>query len=101
MLKAEAEGWSVLKGANGAVLTAREVGTRGFEPPTSSSRTRRATRLRYVPTERNIIAVSYRVSVPGRPGSATGLRGIVRDGCARSEERRVGKECRSRWSPHH
>src|SRR5215216_972442 len=26
------------------------VGTRGFEPPTSSSRTRRATRLRYVPT---------------------------------------------------
>ena len=23
------------------------------------------------------------------------------DGCARSEERRVGKECRSRWSPYH
>src|SRR5690606_9599265 len=22
-------------------------------------------------------------------------------GCMRSEERRVGKECRSRWSPHH
>src|SRR2546426_10410880 len=22
-------------------------------------------------------------------------------GCARSEERRVGKECRSRWSPYH
>ena len=21
--------------------------------------------------------------------------------CARSEERRVGKECRSRWSPYH
>ena len=21
--------------------------------------------------------------------------------CLRSEERRVGKECRSRWSPHH
>src|SRR5256885_12882159 len=23
------------------------------------------------------------------------------EGCARSEERRVGKECRSRWSPYH
>ena len=25
----------------------------------------------------------------------------VRDGYGRSEERRVGKECRSRWSPYH
>ena len=34
--------------------------------------------------------------------SLTGLDGIV-DGTfnARSEERRVGKECRSRWSPYH
>src|SRR5215216_8124565 len=24
-----------------------------------------------------------------------------KDGTVRSEERRVGKECRSRWSPHH
>src|SRR5574337_2156483 len=23
------------------------------------------------------------------------------EGCTRSEERRVGKECRSRWSPYH
>src|SRR5256885_15529125 len=28
------------------------------------------------------------------PGSAHGM-------CERSEERRVGKECRSRWSPYH
>src|SRR5579871_1653358 len=26
---------------------------------------------------------------------------LSRDGRARSEERRVGKECRSRWSPYH
>src|SRR5690554_8029691 len=27
---------------------------------------------------------------------------LIRDGgCKRSEERRVGKECRSRWSPYH
>ena len=27
--------------------------------------------------------------------------GVELDGEARSEERRVGKECRSRWSPYH
>src|SRR3712207_4950552 len=27
--------------------------------------------------------------------------GIVRQRASRSEERRVGKECRSRWSPYH
>ena len=25
----------------------------------------------------------------------------IPDGVSRSEERRVGKECRSRWSPYH
>ena len=29
------------------------------------------------------------------------LRGRAFFSCARSEERRVGKECRSRWSPYH
>src|SRR5215216_913437 len=28
-------------------------------------------------------------------------RGLLFDGGERSEERRVGKECRSRWSPYH
>ena len=27
--------------------------------------------------------------------------GIIIGAVARSEERRVGKECRSRWSPYH
>src|SRR5206468_9598795 len=26
---------------------------------------------------------------------------VIRTWCERSEERRVGKECRSRWSPYH
>ena len=26
---------------------------------------------------------------------------VVNNGTSRSEERRVGKECRSRWSPYH
>ena len=29
------------------------------------------------------------------------MTSLRRRGCARSEERRVGKECRSRWSPYH
>ena len=29
------------------------------------------------------------------------LAAVVVGGTARSEERRVGKECRSRWSPYH
>ena len=29
------------------------------------------------------------------------LEGITCAACVRSEERRVGKECRSRWSPYH
>ena len=31
-----------------------------------------------------------------RRGDGTGM-----GNCSRSEERRVGKECRSRWSPYH
>ena len=39
------------------------------------------------------------------PGMNAAIRAVVRAGLAegttRSEERRVGKECRSRWSPYH
>ena len=40
------------------------------------------------------MAILQVVSVGQRPGT-------VADNVARSEERRVGKECRSRWSPYH
>ena len=42
-----------------------------------------------------VVAVERRVSHP--------LYGkqVVRTSTYRSEERRVGKECRSRWSPYH
>ena len=29
------------------------------------------------------------------------ISGVTEGGVLRSEERRVGKECRSRWSPYH
>src|SRR5690242_20789893 len=35
------------------------------------------------------------LGAPGLPGKS------ARNGRPRSEERRVGKECRSRWSPYH
>ena len=35
------------------------------------------------------------------PFSVFDLTEIDRDTLTRSEERRVGKECRSRWSPYH
>src|SRR5690348_18257217 len=35
------------------------------------------------------------------PQTALGRRGIGSHFASRSEERRVGKECRSRWSPYH
>jgi len=34
-------------------------------------------------------------------GTLTGMFGVYALGLIRSEERRVGKECRSRWSPYH
>jgi len=36
-----------------------------------------------------------------KPEQLEGLDGLVIPGGERSEERRVGKECRSRWSPYH
>src|SRR2546430_14762902 len=36
-----------------------------------------------------------------RPFSASNTVTLFRAALARSEERRVGKECRSRWSPYH
>src|SRR2546430_8863031 len=40
-----------------------------------------------------------RVVIPGLEGEPAGVLTLHED--VRSEERRVGKECRSRWSPYH
>ena len=47
--------------------------------------------------EGNDDEIKDRFAVALKFGTA-GLRGVLG---ARSEERRVGKECRSRWSPYH
>ena len=47
------------------------------------------------------IAIVGASATPGALGAAV-LGNLTRNGYAgRSEERRVGKECRSRWSPYH
>ena len=46
--------------------------------------------------------VPRRLRIETVPGKAAVCIGVRRSGkSTRSEERRVGKECRSRWSPYH
>ena len=41
------------------------------------------------------------ISFTDRQAVKRDLRIMIKAGTTRSEERRVGKECRSRWSPYH
>src|SRR2546426_8130415 len=49
------------------------------------------------PALEDLVLVDAYGKVIGRPGLDLKRREL----CTRSEERRVGKECRSRWSPYH
>ena len=40
------------------------------------------------------------VAIQAEDGTGNWINGLI-DQNSRSEERRVGKECRSRWSPYH
>src|SRR2546430_4245759 len=53
-------------------------------------RTRSEERVRQAIRQREIELIGFR-----------DLPGLAKSGLRRSEERRVGKECRSRWSPYH
>ena len=59
----------------------------------------------HISGERKISTSTFRQKVHKRYGVKLGkeMREWVTENClfARSEERRVGKECRSRWSPYH
>ena len=52
--------------------------------------------------EANDYEVVHTILLPDdRKMLADEMARIADEGIARSEERRVGKECRSRWSPYH
>src|SRR2546425_5309176 len=52
--------------------------------------------------EQNVVAPAGAVGLPPVPqGQQMQYTAFVKGRLARSEERRVGKECRSRWSPYH
>ena len=49
----------------------------------------------------NIVSQLYSLIDTVIVGRTLGLGALGAIGAVRSEERRVGKECRSRWSPYH
>ena len=61
---------------------------------------RRQTLLRAVLEDRGYL-VTGSFSEKNRAGKRAAMQRKKDDHAARSEERRVGKECRSRWSPYH
>ena len=49
----------------------------------------------------DVIEAGFPISSPGDFNSIVELSKVITRPTIRSEERRVGKECRSRWSPYH
>src|SRR5256886_8672013 len=58
-------------------------------------------RLRRLPGHRAIGHVRYSTAGSSNLRNAQPITATTARGPIRSEERRVGKECRSRWSPYH
>src|SRR2546426_2008751 len=79
----------------GVQTCALPISRRGSVPPRGSRLHPARTPGRTRPTGRG----PSRTAASGT--SAAGSRRLPRDARPRSEERRVGKECRSRWSPYH
>src|SRR5256885_11224474 len=69
-------------------------GSSSMTVPGFSCDDRSARFLTFSPSRASSLSASLR-SLPVISGTCTSLP------CSRSEERRVGKECRSRWSPYH
>src|ERR1043165_672434 len=104
-----------------SVLSARLPSPRGGVPPSALSQRERGTKLPVAGGQvdvkldaageekqgeeykRHSVQGQHGVRLPCGAGDKDGRRvaavGIARQNHKRSEERRVGKECRSRWSP--
>src|SRR6266478_9373315 len=83
-------------------LLARARATARLITPKSEAprfQTRKGFPLLDVSPGRRAQSLPARPSLPRSPLAAS--KAVETGGIARSEERRVGKECRSRWSPYH
>src|SRR5256885_14574716 len=72
---------------------------RASAPKRWTTRISRGLRVLQVPALSKIPWLVHGFST--RPGGISALNGKKVLNLGRSEERRVGKECRSRWSPYH
>src|SRR3712207_7658853 len=81
----------------------RDIGVTGVQTcalPISTTPTT-SRRRPSLPLSPDTSSPPVRVSVRVRNRFDVGLASLTGASGARSEERRVGKECRSRWSPYH
>src|SRR2546428_9088189 len=100
---ARAPEWCKLGGSStSAFLKSASAALDGLPPRQREARARRAQHLPQAPAvrpvaadERGADALVARLEPCGRREQSASQRS------ERSEERRVGKECRSRWSPYH
>ena len=72
-------------------------GSRGHSTPPAIEPLMRALRANHPKADTRLIVRAYEVAEKAHAGQRRKSGGPAE----RSEERRVGKECRSRWSPYH
>ena len=86
--------------SNGYIVDQNGIDYKVMQEIKEVKRDRIKTYLDYVPTAQYVEGCSGIWSVPCDIALPCATQNEL-DGVARSEERRVGKECRSRWSPYH
>src|SRR5256885_3995296 len=86
-----------LQGDWSSDVCSSDLGRRRSSAPSSLEEAARPSSLKFLPGSRR-----YSTWGAGEfPPFPHAIRCFIAGGVARSEERRVGKECRSRWSPYH
>src|ERR1035437_5087096 len=79
----------------------REAAPEQETPPGPSSPAAEVAEERYIPTLQERLRHAFSADIPENVLERPRPRAPHRPEHDRSEERRVGKECRSRWSPYH
>src|SRR5467141_3951522 len=93
-------GWRTANAGNIGTIGARGPLTALWNIDSSISGNSRASAPKTMPpTAAHRVSAGERINAHKRPGRLQAA--LEKRGVQRSEERRVGKECRSRWSPYH